>query len=101
VLPVTDSLILSQRVDSTVLVSAAGVTTKKAAARAVEMLQQVDARLVGAVLNGVTEESGYGGYASRYYSADSMPAYTETSSEGYGTATKTGRRDRRQGKRAS
>ena len=101
VLPVTDSLILSQRVDSTVLVSAAGVTTKKAAARAVEMLQQVDARLVGAVLNGVTEESGYGGYASRYYSADTMTAHTETSSEDYGTAAKTGRRDRRQGKRAS
>ncbi len=47
-------------------------TTTKAAARAAEMLQQVDAPLVGAVLNGVTEESGYGGYSSRYYTAESI-----------------------------
>ena len=71
VLPVTDALILSQRVDSTVLVSAAGTTTRKAAARTVEMLQQVNAPLVGAVLNGVSEEGGYGTYSSRYYTASS------------------------------
>lgn len=78
VLPVSDALILSQRVDTTVLVSSAGTTTRKAAARAVEMLRQVNAPLVGAVLNGVTEEGGYGTYASRYYttangSADGLP----------------------------
>lgn len=78
VLPVTDALILSQRVDTTVLVSSAGTTTRKAAARAVEMLRQVNAPLVGAVLNGVTEEGGYGTYASRYYTtanglADGLP----------------------------
>lgn len=69
VLPVTDSLVLCQRVDSLVLVSSAGTTTRKAAARAAEMLKQVNAPLVGAVLNGVTEEDGYGRYSSRYYSA--------------------------------
>jgi polysaccharide biosynthesis transport protein len=72
VLPVTDSIVLSQRVDATVLVVSARTTTRKAAHRAAEMLQQVNAPLVGAVLNGVTEETGYGGYASRYYTAESV-----------------------------
>jgi len=66
VLPVTDSIVLSQRVDATVLVTSAGTTSRKAAHRAVEMLHQVNAPLVGAVLNGVSQENGYGGYSSRY-----------------------------------
>ena len=69
VLPVTDALVLSQRVDSTVFVSAAGTTTRKAAHRAVEMLRQVSAPLVGVVLNGVSEDTGYGQYATQYYTA--------------------------------
>ena len=70
VLPVTDSIVLSQRVDATVLVSSAGTTTRKAVHRAAEMLQQVNAPLVGAVLNGVSEDSGYGGYSSHYYAGE-------------------------------
>jgi succinoglycan biosynthesis transport protein ExoP len=73
VLPVTDALVISQHVDATLLVSAAGVTTRKAAARAVEMLERVNAPVVGAVLNGVSDEGGYGGYASRYYSSAAGP----------------------------
>jgi len=72
VLPVTDSLVLSQRVDSTVLVSSAGTTTRKAIHRAAEMMHQVSAPVVGAVLNGVTEDSSYGSYASRYYTAENL-----------------------------
>jgi polysaccharide biosynthesis transport protein len=72
VLPVTDSLVLSQRVDATVLVSSAHSTTRKAVHRAAEMLHQVNAPLVGAVLNGVSEESGYGGYSARYYTTESV-----------------------------
>ena len=68
-LPVTDALVLSQRVDSTILVTTAGTTTQKAAARAVEMLLQVNAPLAGAVVNGVSVEGGYGRYAYGYYSA--------------------------------
>jgi len=90
VLPVTDSLVLSQRVDATVLVSSAGTTTRKAAARAVEMLYQVDAPLVGAVLNGVTEESGYGGYASRYYTAEGVSG-NGVSTNGNGAGSRRGR----------
>lgn len=66
VLPVTDALVLSGRVDATLLVSVAGATTRKEAARAVELLRQVDAPLVGAVLNGVDTEGTYG-YAYQYY----------------------------------
>jgi Mrp family chromosome partitioning ATPase len=94
VLPVTDSLILSQRVDCTVLVSSAMTTTRKAAARATEMLRQVDAPLVGAILNGVTEESGYGGYASRYYTAEAVRGHG-AGDNGNGSDSRTGsRRDK-------
>jgi polysaccharide biosynthesis transport protein len=98
VLPVTDSLVLSQRVDSTVLVSSARVTTRKAAHRAAEMLHQVNAPLVGAVLNGVTEEGGYGSYAARYYTSENVARNGERSTNGNGLALRPGRR-RNNGKR--
>jgi len=67
-LPVTDALVLSQQVDATILVTTAGATTRKATARAVEMLHQVGAPLVGAVLNGLQAEGGYGyAYGYRQY----------------------------------
>lgn len=66
VLPVTDALVLSGRVDATLLVAVAGATTRKEAARAAELLRQVDAPLVGAVLNGVDTEGSYG-YAYQSY----------------------------------
>lgn len=67
VLAVTDAVVLSQKVDAVLLVCVAGVTTAKETVRAVELLEQVDAPLVGAVLNGVTEERGYGyGYGYSY-----------------------------------
>jgi polysaccharide biosynthesis transport protein len=66
VLPVTDALVLSSRVDATLLVAVAGATSRKEAARAVELLGQVEAPLVGAVLNGVDTEGSYG-YAYQSY----------------------------------
>ena len=70
VLPVTDALVLSGRVDATLLVAVAGATTRKEGARAVELLRQVDAPLVGAVLNGVDTEGSYG-YAYQSYRYES------------------------------
>jgi succinoglycan biosynthesis transport protein ExoP len=70
VLPVTDALVLSGRVDATLLVAVAGATTRKEAARAVELMRQVDAPLVGAVLNGVDTEGSYG-YAYQSYRYES------------------------------
>jgi capsular exopolysaccharide synthesis family protein len=77
VLPVTDALVLSGRVDATLVVSVAQVTTKKELARAIELLQQVDAPIVGTVLNGVTAEGAYGydyRYAPYYSARDAAPA---------------------------
>ncbi|MDQ3639916.1 MAG: polysaccharide biosynthesis tyrosine autokinase, partial [Actinomycetota bacterium] len=61
VLPVTDSVVLSGRVDGTLLVARAGQTTRRDLANAHDLLRQVDAPIIGTVLNGVTAEgaSGY------------------------------------------
>ncbi|MBA3268828.1 MAG: polysaccharide biosynthesis tyrosine autokinase [Acidimicrobiia bacterium] len=67
VLPVTDSLILSGRVDATLLTCLAGVTTRREFSRASELLRHVGAPLVGTVLNGASEGEPYG-YYYRYYS---------------------------------
>lgn len=67
VLPVTDALVISRVADATLLVAKIGDTKRRQAHRAVEVLAQVGAPVVGTVLNGI--ESGdayeYGGYA--YY----------------------------------
>lgn len=66
VLPVTDAAVLSGRVDATLLVAAAGTTTRKELTRSIELLSQVGAPIIGTVLNGVTSEGSYG-YGYRYY----------------------------------
>jgi len=68
VLPVTDALVLSGKVDATLILSVAGATTRKQAARTSELLRQVGAPLIGSVLNGVTAEGSYD-YGYRYESA--------------------------------
>jgi len=60
VLPVSDPLVLSEHVDGVVLVSAAGNTSRREVARAVELLQQVEAPLLGTVLNLASSAVGYG-----------------------------------------
>lgn len=76
ILPVTDAAVLSSRVDATLLVATAGVTTRKELARAVELLAHVDAPIIGTVLNGVSEEGtyGYSRYAYTSESSDKSPA---------------------------
>ena len=100
VLPVTDSIVLSQRVDATVLVVSSRATTRKAAHRAAEMLHQVNAPLIGAVLNGVTAESGYGGYSSRYYTAANVST-NGSARNGNGSGEETSWLRRRQAKRSN
>ena len=80
VLPVTDALVLSGRVDATLVVCVAGATTRKDLARTMELLNQVDAPVVGLVLNGVTGEAGYG-YYDGYYRYDSAPRREATKGE--------------------
>lgn len=66
VLPVTDALVLSRVVDATIFLASANKTTRRKARRAVEMLQQVDSPLIGAVLNGVSGEGSYGSLYEYY-----------------------------------
>lgn len=73
VIPVTDALVLSGRVDATLVVSVAGATTRNEVARVVELLRQVDAPLVGAVLNGA-DAKGSGGYGYDSYLYESHGA---------------------------
>ncbi|HEX8769479.1 MAG TPA: polysaccharide biosynthesis tyrosine autokinase, partial [Acidimicrobiales bacterium] len=78
-LPVTDALVVSGRVDATLVVCVAGSTTRKEAARAIELLRQVDAPIVGTVLNGVTADDAYDyGYSYRYYEPDDPGGRRET-----------------------
>ncbi|MFN8035821.1 MAG: polysaccharide biosynthesis tyrosine autokinase [Acidimicrobiia bacterium] len=66
-LPVTDALVLSRRVDGVVLVVSAGTTRGKHLARAVEQLQSAEAPLIGMVLNGVSHRTGHNrGYGYGY-----------------------------------
>jgi capsular exopolysaccharide synthesis family protein len=68
VLAVTDPLIVSGMVDGVILVAAAGSTDSRQVGRAVDQLSQVDAPLLGAVLNRfqATAAAGYGTYDYGY-----------------------------------
>jgi Mrp family chromosome partitioning ATPase len=70
ILPVTDGLVLSGMVDAVLVVASAGSSTKRGVKRASELLRQVDAPLIGAILNGVGSKLEYGytyGSDDRYY----------------------------------
>lgn len=87
VLPVTDAAVLSGVADATLLVVTAGVTARREVTRAVQVLEQVHAPLIGTVLNGVTAETGGGYYRySQYkpyghYPTDAARPKAETISE--------------------
>ena len=66
VLPVTDSLVLARMADTTLLVTSSGRTSKRSLSRAVELLRQVDAPLVGTVLNSLSQDDTFGGEPYRY-----------------------------------
>jgi capsular exopolysaccharide synthesis family protein len=77
VLPVTDAVVLSKHADATLLVAAAGQTTRGDLRRAVEKLAQVNATVLGTVLNQVTRQNSYG-YGYGYgYSYGYKPYVTE------------------------
>lgn len=66
IMPVTDAAALSAWVDTTIIVVSYGTTTKRQLQRSVELLRQVDAPLVGTVLNRAQGSEGYG-YSYGYY----------------------------------
>jgi capsular exopolysaccharide synthesis family protein len=73
VLPVTDAVVLSEKVDATLLVVYAGTTTRRRLHHAVEQLRQVNAPLIGMVLNGAAAEGGYG-YSYTYGRTGAKPS---------------------------
>jgi Mrp family chromosome partitioning ATPase len=70
VIAVTDATVLSRLTDAILLVVRAGSTDLRVLERSIELLRQVKANLVGAVLNGVNMSTGYDSYYYyyRYYS---------------------------------
>jgi capsular exopolysaccharide synthesis family protein len=66
VLPVTDASVLSAWVDATIVVVTAGSTPRSDLRRALELLRQVDAPVVGLVLNQVQAVDSYGYRYGRY-----------------------------------
>jgi capsular exopolysaccharide synthesis family protein len=77
---VTDPIILSKLVDGTIVVVKSSKTTKDAARRAVRQLEDVNAKVLGVVLNDVDFKSGgyydyrYNYYYNRSYGSDEEPA---------------------------
>ena len=78
VLPVTDAVLTATSMDATLMVVSSGTTTGKDLSRALEVLAQVDAPVVGVVLNALETNTGYR-YRYRYryrYSYEPRDAVT-------------------------
>jgi polysaccharide biosynthesis transport protein len=92
VLPVTDAQVISGLVDGVILVGTSGSSTKRDVRRAVELLHQVDAPLIGAILNGVQSkhEAVYAYGDARYYLDAAVPV--EQGPDGEGRNGKRGKR---------
>jgi capsular exopolysaccharide synthesis family protein len=82
-LSVTDAVLLSPEVDRVILVARAGQTTKPALRRACDLLLQVNARVMGIVLNAFDLHSAHGHY---YYGGRYGSYYHEDSQEDKPTA---------------
>lgn len=83
VLSVADSVVLSSLADSTIMVVRAGVSRKDHVKHAVERLREVNAKVIGCVLNALSPRSR--GYDAYYYYRDpyhSSDDEAETAGEG-------------------
>lgn len=67
VLPVTDAVVLAGQVDGVLVVCNAAKTRSREIQRASELLNQVNAPVIGTVVNGVDTEGGYGYYYGYTY----------------------------------
>lgn len=63
---VTDAQVLSNFVDGYILVIASGITEKRIVIKAKDLLNKVDARILGLVLNKVEDKKGIYGYKYNY-----------------------------------
>ena len=83
-LSVTDAVVLSPRADAVVLVIRSGQTTKQALRRSRDILTQVNAKVVGVLLNAVDLSSPdyyyyyeYQGKYARYYRDEDSSGHEE------------------------
>lgn len=67
IIAVTDSEILSNMVDGTIIVVSADTTEFDLMERAVELIKQENTHFLGTVLNNFSFKSGYGSYYKYYY----------------------------------
>lgn len=87
-LSVTDAVVLSPRADAVVLVIRSGQTTKQALRRSRDILMQVNAKVVGVLLNAVDLTSPdyyyyyeYQGKYARYYRDEEAPGHESEAHE--------------------
>ena len=95
-LPVTDAVVLSKQVDGTLLVVAPGQTKRVTLRRSAEKLAQVNAPVVGMILNGVAEQSGYRygyGYYARPREAPAGNGVPDTNGKAAALASAASKRD--------
>jgi len=64
---VTDAAVLAKEVDGVLLVVKSGHTARGALSRCVELLHNVNANILGGLLNDVNRENTYGSYQYYYY----------------------------------
>ena len=106
VLPVTDAVAMSQRVQGTIVVVSAGETSRRELRRTVELLRQVNAPLLGTVVNGISKsERGYGyglSYGDRYgYDTEGDGHPQPVDAPAVGASARLGRRRRAPGAASS
>lgn len=67
---VTDAIILSPKLDGTLVVVRLGVTSREAGRRTRELLKTSRSKVLGVVVNDATHRVGYGNYYYYYYYGD-------------------------------
>jgi capsular exopolysaccharide synthesis family protein len=86
-LSVTDAVVLSPEADRVILVARSAQTTKLALRRACELMLQVNAKVMGVVLNALNLSSADGYYYYSYGGSYSRHYYDEGSSQDKATTT--------------
>ena len=87
VLPVTDAAVLSTHADAILLVVSAGMDRRRDTVRSVEMLNQINAPVVGTVLNRAPETDSYAYYHYHYGYGERSSAEEATAPGKRGTPT--------------
>lgn len=88
VVPITDALVSARFCDATIVVARSGRTSRRRLHQCIELLQLVEANVVGSVLNGATAEDDTSKYGYSYdYRAGSGPRSKDKSDRASPDAT--------------